>query len=68
MSWRLPEAWVPGARSAQLTLQGRNLLTWTDYIGMDPETSDNGPTDSTPYDYYVTAPPRTFIFGVRVTF
>ena len=68
VSWRLPEAWVPGARSAQLTLQGRNLLTWTDYIGMDPETSDNGPTDSTPNDYYVTAPPRTFIFGVRVTF
>jgi outer membrane receptor protein involved in Fe transport len=35
---------------------------------MDPETSDNGPTDSTPYDYYITAPPRVFMFGVRVTF
>jgi len=68
LSWRLPDAWVPGARSAQLTLQGKNLLVFTDYIGMDPETSDNGPTDATPYDYYVTAPPRIFMFGVRVTF
>ena len=68
LRWRLPENLVPMARDVQLTLQGKNLLTFTDYIGMDPETSDNGPTDQTPYDYYITAPPRIFIFGVTVNF
>lgn len=69
LAWRVPPGWLPGSmQSTQLTVQARNLWTWTDYIGMDPETSDNGPTDQTPYDYYITAPPRTFIFGVRVNF
>jgi len=68
LSWRLPEGLMPGTRSVQLTLQGKNLMTRTDYIGMDPETNDNGPGDQTPYDYYITAPPRVFIFSVRVGF
>jgi len=31
-----------GVRSVQLTLSGRNLLTFTDYTGMDPEVSNFG--------------------------
>ena len=31
-----------GVRSAQLSLSGRNLLTFTDYTGMDPEVSNFG--------------------------
>lgn len=69
MAWRIPESWLPDSmRSVQLMMQAKNLLTWTDYIGMDPESADNGPTDQTPYDYYITAPPRTFILGVTVNF
>ena len=44
------------------------MLTFTDYIGMDPESADNGPSDQTPYDYYITAPPRIFMLGVTVNF
>jgi hypothetical protein len=33
---------VGGVRSAQLALSGRNLITWTDYTGLDPEVSNFG--------------------------
>jgi outer membrane receptor protein involved in Fe transport len=68
LSWRVPEEWVPGARSAQLAVQGKNLFMFTDYIGLDPEAADNGAGDTTPNDYYTYGPPRTFIFGVTVNF
>jgi outer membrane receptor protein involved in Fe transport len=68
LSYRLPEAWVPGARSVQLSLQGKNLFTITDYIGLDPETGDNGLNDDTPNDYYTYGSPRVFMLGVTVNF
>lgn len=68
LSWRLPEAWIPRARSVQLSLQGKNLFKFTDYYGLDPEAQDNGFEDTTPNDYYTFGQPRTFIFGVTVNF
>ena len=69
LAWRLPQSWLPAAtQSIQIMLQGKNLLTFSDYIGMDPESADNGPSDQTPYDYYITAPPRIFMLGVTVNF
>jgi TonB-dependent starch-binding outer membrane protein SusC len=68
LSYRLPEGWVPGTRSAQLQIQGRNLWTSTDYRGLDPEAQDNGFQDDTPNDYYTLGSPRVFIFGVTVSF
>lgn len=68
VSWRVPQEWIPGGRSVQLSAQGKNLLTFTDYVGLDPEAGDNGFSDDTPNDYYSFGPPRTFIFGVTVNF
>ena len=68
LSWRLPSSWIPRTRSAQISLQGKNLLRFTDYYGLDPEAADNGFTDETPNDYYTYGPPRTFILGVTVHF
>ena len=69
LAWRVPDRWVPGgAQSVRLSLQGKNMLTFTDYVGLDPEGQDNGLSDATPNDYYTYGPPRTFLFGVRVTF
>ncbi len=46
LSFELPSAMVSrfgrGVRSAELSLSGRNLLTLTDYTGMDPEVSNFG--------------------------
>jgi hypothetical protein len=41
VSLRLPRALLrrlAGASDASVTLTGRNLLTWTSYSGLDPET------------------------------
>jgi TonB-dependent starch-binding outer membrane protein SusC len=55
--------------SAQLQLSGRNLVTWTDYTGYDPEVSNFGNVaagrnqDVTPFP-----PSRTFWLGVNLVF
>jgi TonB-linked SusC/RagA family outer membrane protein len=43
----LPDAWLarmPRFRGASLSLSGRNLKTWTDYTGIDPEINETGGT------------------------
>jgi TonB-linked SusC/RagA family outer membrane protein len=35
----LPRGWIPGASRASLTLSGRELATWTDFGGLDPENT-----------------------------
>lgn len=46
VSYNVPSRMVSrmgrGVRSAQLSLSGRNLLTFTDYTGLDPEVSNFG--------------------------
>ncbi|HEY8164083.1 MAG TPA: SusC/RagA family TonB-linked outer membrane protein [Gemmatimonadaceae bacterium] len=57
------------ANKVTLELSGRNLKTWTDYTGLDPEVSNfaNQPLgriqDVTPYP-----PSRTYYFSVRTSF
>jgi ferric enterobactin receptor len=50
---------------------GTNLLTWTNYKGMDPEVSAAGGTGgsgSTGIDYLGVPAVRTFTFGLNLTF
>ena len=68
VTYRLPDGLVPGARSAQIGLAGKNLWTRTDYRGLDPEANDNGFGDSTPNEYYNMAPPRILILNLSVNF
>lgn len=68
LSFRLPEGWMPGARSAEISLRGKNLFTITDYFGLDPESQDNGFGDDTPNEYYTLPPPRVFMVKLRVNF
>ena len=46
LSWRIPagvRARMPWrVEDARISLTGRNLFTWTDYTGMDPEVSNFG--------------------------
>ena len=47
-NYQLPESWLRRARlnRASVTLAGRNLHTWTDYNGADPEVrGPGGPVD-----------------------
>ncbi|QRK09709.1 SusC/RagA family TonB-linked outer membrane protein [Archangium violaceum] len=45
LSYNLPQQWlekIPAAKTARLSISGRNLLTFTNYSGLDPEVSNFG--------------------------
>ena len=46
LTYTLPERWARAVRGsrASVTVAGRNLHTWTDWPGIDPEASFNGGT------------------------
>jgi TonB-linked SusC/RagA family outer membrane protein len=58
LSYQLPLSWKNKARlqNARLYIQGQNLLTLTNYLGLDPETKTLMP------------PLRTIVFGIQLTF
>jgi TonB-dependent SusC/RagA subfamily outer membrane receptor len=67
---RLPGRLIPGTRSALLLLQARNLFTITDFVGIDPEASEEGGTNEVllRQEYYNLPPYRSFIVSLRFDF
>jgi TonB-linked SusC/RagA family outer membrane protein len=58
-----------GARSLSVTASARNLKTWTNYRGVDPETDFTASeTSNTPQDFQTVGPPSYFIFRLNVGF
>ncbi len=70
VSYRLPEALLfGGIRSAVVRLQGKNIFTWTDFIGLDPEALEDGSGDVLyRQEYYNLPPARSFVLSMRVNF
>lgn len=68
VSYDVPRGWVPGARSARLSVAGRNLFTSTGYTGLDPEVTDSRDADFARREYYNLPPVRTFTASLRVSF
>jgi TonB-dependent SusC/RagA subfamily outer membrane receptor len=69
LTYLAPESWARMLRATRMsiTVAGRNLKTWTDYTGIDPELNGNGASDS-PIDF-LTQPPVTFwTFKVNLGF
>jgi hypothetical protein len=66
----LDQPWVSraiGFNSMELRVAGRNLHTWTDYTGVDPETSVLG--SATPVqgvEYFSNPQTRSFIFSITL--
>ena len=71
-SYTLPERWAGavGAQRAAITVSGRNLHTWTDYTGLDPESKSpqgaGGELDF--FDQAVTPTLAQFVTTVSLTF
>jgi TonB-linked SusC/RagA family outer membrane protein len=67
---RLPGRLIPGTRSALLLLQARNLFTITDFVGLDPESSEEGGTNEVllRQEYYNLPPYKSFIFSLKLEF
>ncbi len=70
ISYRVPESVLPPQfRSATVRLQGRNLLTFTDYEGVDPEAFEDGSAEVIfRQEYYNLPPYRSFTLSVQVDF
>ncbi|WP_285008509.1 SusC/RagA family TonB-linked outer membrane protein [Pedobacter faecalis] len=56
-----------GFRNAQLTISGQNLLTFTDYTGLDPEFSNNSIFEKG-YDFGAFPNLRTISLGLQFGF
>lgn len=54
------------ARSFQLYLTGYNLITFTKYLGWDPEVTTGQGVFSRGYDFGNYPQPRTFMLGIKV--
>lgn len=72
VSYELPTAvvgLVGPVGSAQLTVGGRNLKTWTDYTGLDPELNFDGGRDTFAAGEFLTQPPPVSLYArLSVTF
>ncbi|WP_439490164.1 SusC/RagA family TonB-linked outer membrane protein [Algoriphagus sp.] len=55
------------AKSANFYITGENLMTWTNYSGIDPAVNSNGSATSN-IDFNTFPLARTFMAGISVTF
>lgn len=65
-----PQRWaeVFGGSALSLTVSGRNLATWTNYTGIDPELNEAGQAPFTTAEFLTQPPVRYFIARVNVSF
>lgn len=70
LSYNLPKEILRKVKvsGASLTLTGRNLLLFTKYSGIDPETNLNGDNNSAGYDYFTMPNTRSIGFAFSVHF
>jgi TonB-linked SusC/RagA family outer membrane protein len=72
LGYTFTQPWVRGrlgAESLTLRVAGRNLHTWTDYSGIDPEVNlFGGSTVARGVDFVTTPIPRSLTVGLTVNF
>ena len=71
LRYGLPSRWAGalGASRGSVTLSARNLYTWTDYKGLDPEINlFSANTVARGVDFSTSPIPRTFAVGFNFTF
>ena len=70
LTYTVPEelAARAGASGMRVTLAGRNLATWTDYTGLDPEMNFAGQANFSTADFLTQPPLRYYTVRVSVDF
>jgi hypothetical protein len=69
VSYTMDQPWVKrrfGLSSMNLTLSGRNLKTWTDYTGIDPESNLTGQSVGRGLDYFNNPQTRSWVISVNL--
>ncbi|NGM62651.1 TonB-dependent receptor [Sphingobacterium sp. SGG-5] len=69
-SYTLPESLSAKVYASNLavTFSGQNLITWTNYSGLDPEVSTRHSALTPGFDYSPYPMARTFVFGITAKF
>jgi len=70
LTYSLPTAMARrfGSTGMSLSLAGRNLGIWTDYMGTDPEGNIEGDADFIRYDYMTVPATRRLVATLNVSF
>ena len=70
LTFMLPDTWTQHFKASdlRLTLAGRNLVTWTDYSGLDPEVNYGGQANFTTGDYTTLPPNRVLTVRLDANF
>lgn len=70
LTFDAPDAWAHGIGAAALSISvsGRNLKTWTNYKGLDPELNEAGQSNFTTADFLTQPPVRTWVTRINLTF
>jgi len=65
-----PATWASrlGANALSFTVTGRNLVTWTNYKGVDPELNTIGQFNYSVADFLTQPPVRYFLARINVTY
>jgi len=70
LSYRADQPWVRdrlGMSSIDIRVAGRNLVTWTDYTGLDPESSLGGAEWLTQgIDFFNSPQTRSWVVGLTL--
>src|SRR5690606_37377780 len=70
LDYSLPTNWISKAylNNLTITLAAQNLLTWTNYSGLDPEVSILNSVTAPGFDFSAYPNTRTVTFGLRAGF
>jgi len=70
VTYVLPQSWAQAARarSLSITLAGRNLIKWTSYTGLDPESNYFSGSRGSVSDFQTQPPPTYWTFRVNAGF
>jgi len=70
IEYPIPDSWASWMRatSGTISLGGRNLGTWTDYPGLDPESVDITNSVSEPNDQSILPPLRQFMVTINLNY
>ncbi|HTN19682.1 MAG TPA: TonB-dependent receptor [Pelobium sp.] len=69
LGYSVPDNWVKklNMKTLSFSLSAQNLVTWTNYTGMDPEVSVKNSTLTQGFDYSAYPRARTITFDLKLT-
>jgi TonB-linked SusC/RagA family outer membrane protein len=69
VGYSFTQPWVRrlGTSAVDVTVSGRNLKTWTDYRGLDPESNLTGQSTGRGIDYFNNPQTRSYVVTVNLT-